>query len=135
MEQDERILSSEAPRAPALDPEEGMLTPVAGPDTNIRPTSGRYARPHAVRRTRHSAAVRPGAGAQRTCLCATSCRHAASMLRACYECFDRASAGADVDPDFSALTVITVIKTKIFAGLAPHTPPVGLALFACLQGG
>ena len=41
---------------------------------------------HAVRRTYHSAAVRRGAGAQRTC---QSCvRQAANMLRACCECFD-----------------------------------------------
>ena len=36
-------------------------------------------------------------------MCATSCRHAASMLQACGKCFDCASAGADVDPDFCAV--------------------------------
>ena len=33
MEEDEPVLSSEAQRAPALDPEEGLSTPVSGPDT------------------------------------------------------------------------------------------------------
>ena len=40
MEEDETLSSSEAPRAPALAPEEGLSTPVAGPETPFRPTSG-----------------------------------------------------------------------------------------------
>ena len=40
MEEDEPLSSSEAPRAPALDTEEGLSTPVAGPETPFRPTSG-----------------------------------------------------------------------------------------------
>ena len=40
MEEEEDLLpSSEASRAPAPDPEEGLLTPAAGPDTYIAPTS------------------------------------------------------------------------------------------------
>ena len=38
--EDEPLTSSEAPRAPALDTEEGLSTPVAGPETPFRPTSG-----------------------------------------------------------------------------------------------
>ena len=40
MEEDEPLSSSEAPRAPALDTEEGLPIPGAGPETPIRPTSG-----------------------------------------------------------------------------------------------
>ena len=41
MEEDEPLSSAEAPRAPALDTEEGdLLTPVEGPETPLRPTSG-----------------------------------------------------------------------------------------------
>ena len=40
MEEDEPLSSSEAPRAPVLDTEEGLSTPVAGPETPFRPTSG-----------------------------------------------------------------------------------------------
>ena len=40
MEEDEPLSSSEAPRAPALDAEEGLSIPVAGPETPFRPTSG-----------------------------------------------------------------------------------------------
>jgi hypothetical protein len=40
MEEDEPLSSSEAPPAPALDTEEGLSTPVAGPETPFRPTSG-----------------------------------------------------------------------------------------------
>ena len=40
MEEDEPLSSSEAPRAPALDTEEGLSIPVAGPETPFRPTSG-----------------------------------------------------------------------------------------------
>ena len=40
MEVDEPLSSSEAQRAPALDTEEGLSTPVAGPETPFRPTSG-----------------------------------------------------------------------------------------------
>ena len=38
MEEDEPLSSSEAPRAPALDTEEGLSIPVAGPETPFRPT-------------------------------------------------------------------------------------------------
>ena len=40
MEEDEPLSSSEAPRAPALDTEEGLSIPVVGPETPFRPTSG-----------------------------------------------------------------------------------------------
>ena len=40
MEEDGPLSSSEAQRAPALAPEEGLSTPVAGPETPLRPTSG-----------------------------------------------------------------------------------------------
>ena len=40
MEEDEPLSSSEAPRAPTLDTEEGLSIPVAGPETPFRPTSG-----------------------------------------------------------------------------------------------
>jgi len=40
MEVDEPLSSLEAQRAPALDTEEGLLIPVAGPETPFRPTSG-----------------------------------------------------------------------------------------------
>jgi len=40
MEVDEPLSSLEAQRAPALDTEEGLLIPVAGPETPCRPTSG-----------------------------------------------------------------------------------------------
>ena len=40
MEEDEPLSSSEARRAPVLDTEEGLSTPVAGPETPFRPTSG-----------------------------------------------------------------------------------------------
>ena len=40
MEEDEPLTSSEARGAPALAPEEGLSTPVAGPETPFRPTSG-----------------------------------------------------------------------------------------------
>jgi len=40
MEEDGPLSSSEAPRAPALASEEGLSTPVAGPETPFRPTSG-----------------------------------------------------------------------------------------------
>jgi hypothetical protein len=40
MEEDEPLSSLEAPRAPALDTEEGLSTPVAGQETPFRPTSG-----------------------------------------------------------------------------------------------
>ena len=40
MEEDGPLSSSEAQRAPALAPEEGLSTPVAGPETLFRPTSG-----------------------------------------------------------------------------------------------
>ena len=40
MEVDEPLSSSEAQRAPALDTEEGLSIPVAGPETPFRPTSG-----------------------------------------------------------------------------------------------
>ena len=36
MEEDEPLSSSEAPRAPALDTEESLSTPVAGPETPFR---------------------------------------------------------------------------------------------------
>ena len=40
MEVDEPLSSLEAQRAPALDTEEGLSIPVAGPETPFRPTSG-----------------------------------------------------------------------------------------------
>ena len=40
MEEDEHLTSSEAPRAPALDTEEGLSIPAVGPETPFRPTSG-----------------------------------------------------------------------------------------------
>ena len=40
MEDDEPLSSSEAPLAPALDSVQGLLIPVAGPETPFRPTSG-----------------------------------------------------------------------------------------------
>ena len=40
IEEGEPLSSSEAPRATVLDTEEGLSTPVAGPETPFRPTSG-----------------------------------------------------------------------------------------------
>lgn len=80
MEVDEPLSSLEAQRAPALDTEEGLLIPVAGPETPFRPTSGMPGLTP-TGGTCDSAAVRRGAGAQRTFL---RVRRAAGMLRACY---------------------------------------------------
>jgi len=120
-EENELLPSSEALWAPAPDPGEGLLTPAAGPNTYIGPTSSKrsLATPseHVGLQSHHEQVLSRGlvcvcnelqsccehaASAlivhpqQRTCL---RVRRAAVMLRACCECFDCASAGADVAPD------------------------------------
>ena len=106
-EENELLAPSEAPRAPAQDPGEGMSTPAAGPNTYIGPTSSMLSL------TMHNEHVSLPADEQQVCAedlfeYATSCdvrrtclsmRRAASMLRACCDCFYCASAGADLAPD------------------------------------
>ena len=79
MEEDEPLSSSEAPRA--CTGHGGRPVDTSSGPRNTLQTDILYARPHADRGTCDSAAVRRGAGAQRTCLCV---RRAAGMLRACY---------------------------------------------------
>ena len=79
-EENELLPSSEAPRAPAPDPGEGLSTPAAGPDTYIGPTSSMLSL------MMHSEHVSLPADEQQVCaedlfVYATSCSHAASMLR------------------------------------------------------
>ena len=79
-EENELLAPSEAPRAPAPDPGEGMSTPAAGPDTYIGPTSSMLSL------TMHNEHVSLPADEQQVCAedlfeYATSCEHAASMLR------------------------------------------------------
>jgi len=81
---------SEAPRAPAPDPGEGLSTPALGSDTYIGPTSSMCS---VMTLSEHDCLQ---ADQQRTCL---RMRQAAVMLRACCECCDCASAGADIAPD------------------------------------
>ena len=96
MEEDEPLSSSEAPRAPALDTEEGLSIPVAGPETPFRPTSGM---PGLTPTGEHVTALQfDGEQVLRGLVCVCD------ELQACCKCFDCASAGADVDPDFCALT-------------------------------
>ena len=94
MEED-LLSSSEAWRAPAPDPEGGLSTPAAGPDTHIGPTSSMrsLATPFAehVGPQFHHEQVRCRG---LLCVCDelhSCCEHAASALSA--------SAGADVVPD------------------------------------
>ena len=79
MEEDEPLSSSEAPR-PCTGLGARPVDTSSGPRNTLQ-TDILYTRPDADRGTCDSAAVRRGAGAQRTCLCV---RRAAGMLRACY---------------------------------------------------
>jgi hypothetical protein len=104
MEDDEPLSSSEAQRAPCT----GLgARPV---DTSSRPrntlqTDILYTRPDTDRGTCDSAAVRRGAGDQRTCLCV---RRAAGMLRACYR---HAANPLTVHPRVQMLILTSVLQT------------------------
>jgi len=92
---EEDLLSSEAWRAPAPDPEGGLSTPAAGPDTYIGPTSSMrslatLSAEHVGLQSHHEQVLCRGL----LCVCDelhSCCEHAASALSA--------SAGADVVPD------------------------------------
>jgi len=101
MEEEKDLLpSSEASRAPAPDPEEGLLTPAAGPDTYIGPTSSMrslatLSAEHVRLQSHHEQVLTRGL----LCVCDelhSCCEHAASALSA--------SAGADVVPDATVRT-------------------------------
>ena len=87
MEDYEPLSSSEAPRAPALDSVQGLSMPVAGPETPFRPTSGM---PGLTPTGEHVTGLLfdKEQVLRDLFVCATSCRHAASMLQACGKCFD-----------------------------------------------